>query len=129
MRTLICSLLLVAACLACGCSGARQVRGKILKGGQPYTLSDKGQFVLSFIPASGSDQTLYPAKANPDGTFIITGPLDKGIPPGKYKVHLTAQDPYAGPASPDKLEGKYGIGKSTLVVDVGPGELTIDLPK
>jgi hypothetical protein len=129
MRNFLCTLLLEAACLACGCSGARQVNGKIVKGGAPFTLSDKGVFVLSFVSEAGTDKMVYPATTKPDGTFTITGPQNKGIPAGKYKVQLTAQDPYGGPDSVDKLGGKYAPGKSTLVVDVGSGELTIDVGK
>lgn len=134
MRTFICSLLIVTACLACGCSGKKQVKGKITKGGQPFTLSDKGQFVLSFISEGGTDKTTYNATVKTDGTFTIVGPENKGIPPGKYKVNLTAQDPYSPPRDQssgakgppnDKLEGKFAPGKSTLVVEVGSGDLEI----
>jgi hypothetical protein len=126
MRTFICSLLLVAACLACGCSSKKQVNGKIVKGGQPFTVGEKGVFVLSFVPEGGTDKTVYNANTKPDGTFTIVGPENKGIPSGKYKVHLTAMDPYP---TTDKLAGKYAPGKSTLVVDVGSGELVIDVDK
>jgi hypothetical protein len=124
MRTLICSLLLAACCLACGCSGRSQVKGKIVKDGQPYTLSEKGVFVLSFSSEGGSDKTVYNATTKPDGTFTILGPESKGVPPGKYKVNLTAMDPYP---TTDKLGGKYGPGQSQLVVEVGKGDLVIDV--
>jgi hypothetical protein len=36
----------------------KKVQGKIVKGGQPFTLSDKGVFVLSFVPASDAGANL-----------------------------------------------------------------------
>jgi hypothetical protein len=127
MRNLTCSFLLVAACLACGCGGGKvKVNGKIVKDGQPFTLSDKGVFVLSFVSEGGTDKTIYNATTKPDGTFTIVGPENKGIPPGKYVVNLTAMDPYP---TTDKLGGKYQQGKSTLVVEVGKGDVVIDVGK
>ena len=124
---LCCSLLLSLACLlASGCSGKIQVKGKIVKEGQPFTLGEKGVFVLNFVSADGSDKTVYNATTKPDGTFTILGPEGKGIPPGKYTVNLTAMDPYP---TTDKLNGKYAPGKSTMTVEVGKGELVIDVGK
>jgi len=128
MRNFICGVLLVAACLAGGCSGSKQVNGKITQGGQPMTLSDKGMFILSFNPENATAPT-YNATTKPDGTFTIVGPENKGIPPGKYKVNLQAMDPYSPSGGTDKLGGKYVPGKSTLVVEIGKGDLVIDVPK
>ena len=126
MRNSLCSLLLVAVCLVCGCSGKAKVNGKIVKGGEPFTVSEKGGvFVLSFTPESG-DKTTYNATTKPDGTFTILGPEGKGIPPGKYVVNLTAMDPYP---TTDKLAGKYAPGQSKLVVEIGKGEVVIDVGK
>jgi len=129
MRTrhlVVYSLLLVGACLAGGCSGKSKVNGKIVKGGEPFTVSDKGVFVLSFVAESG-DSTVYNATTKPDGTFTIVGPEGKGIPAGKYKVNLTAMDPYP---TTDKLEGKYGPkAKTPLVVEIGKGDVVIDVGK
>jgi len=130
MRTIVCSLVLVLACVLLGCGPSRaKVNGKIVKGSEPYTLSDKGVFVLSFIPESGGGGKAYNATTKPDGTFTIVGPEGKGIPAGKYKVNLQAMDPYGGPDSKDKLGGKYVGEKSSLVVDVGRTDLTIDVGK
>lgn len=126
MRTTIFTLSLAVAVLSVGCAGRKQVNGKIVKGGAPYTLSEKGVFVLSFLAEGGSDQTSYNATTKSDGTFVIVGPENKGIPSGKYKVQLTAMDPYP---KTDKLGGKYAPGKSTLVVEVGKGDLVIDVGK
>jgi len=131
MRTRLLSavLLLLTVCLVSGCGGRKQVKGKIVSGGQPYTVSDKGVFILSFVPEGGSDTTVYNATTEKDGTFTIKGPEGKGIPSGKYKVQLQAMDPYAPGGGTDKLGGKYAPGKSTLAVDVGSGELVVDVGK
>jgi len=119
---------LVFAGLLTGCgSGGRQVKGKIVKGVEPFTVSEKGVFVLSFLPEGDGKGVVYNATTNKDGTFTIVGPENKGIPPGKYKVQLTAMDPYP---TTDLLKGKYAPGKSTMVVDVGSsGDVVIDVGK
>jgi len=119
-------LLLLLLALAGGCTSRAKVNGKIVKGGQPLTVSEKGVIVLSFVAAEGEDKTIYNATTKPDGTFTILGPEGKGIPSGKYKVNLTAMDPYP---TNDVLGGKYAPNKSTLVVDIGKGELVIDVSK
>jgi len=129
MRKFTCFLLLVAACLACGCGGKSKANGKIVKDGQPFTVSDKGVFVLSFVPEDGTDKTIYNATTKPDGTFTILGPEGKGIPAGKYKVNLQAMDPYSPAGGTDKLGGKYAPGQSKLVVEVGKGDVVIDVGK
>jgi hypothetical protein len=107
-------------------AGKSKVNGKIVKGGEPFTLSNKGIFVLSFVAEGGSDKTTYKATTKPDGTFTILGPKGKGIPAGKYVVNLTAMDPYP---TTDKLGGKYAPGQSKLVVEVGKGDLIIEVGK
>jgi len=132
MRMSFLSFALLCACLA-GCGGSKhKVQGKIVKGGQPYGLSEKGVFQLSFVPAEGKTTQIYNATVNSkDGTFEIVGPDGKGIPAGKYKVQLVAMDPYGGGASgTDKLKGKYAPNsKDAPVVDIGSGELVIDVGK
>jgi len=127
MRKVTCLFALLVACSVIGCGSARsKVEGKIVKGGQPFTVSEKGVFVLSFVPESGAAKETYNATTKHDGTFVIVGPEGRGVPPGKYKVHLKAMDPYP---TKDLLNNKFGdpnttplsvdIGSSTLVVDVG----------
>jgi hypothetical protein len=105
------------------------VNGKIVKDGQPFTLSDKGQFVLLFVNPDDQAKS-FNASVKADGTFTIVGPANKGIPPGKYRVQLQAMDPYAPGGGTDKLGGKYGPNsKSPMMIDVGPGELVIEVGK
>jgi hypothetical protein len=110
--------------LGCG-PGVVQPNGKIVKGGQPVKVSDKGVIVLNFVPAEGGKEgASYSADTKPDGTFKIIGSDGKGIPPGKYKVAVQLFDPYP---SNDLLKGKYAMGKTELTVDVGKEDVVIDV--
>jgi hypothetical protein len=110
-----------------GCGGKRKVRGKVVQNGQPMQLSEKGVFVISFIAASDTaGKNPEPTKPNNDGTFEVVGRDGKGIAPGKYKVAVEACDPYPGN---DKLGGKFTPAKTTLQVDVGKGEVIVDVGK
>jgi len=131
MRAIFCSVILVA-CFAIGCGGAsrKKVDGKIVKDGQPFTVSDKGVFVLSFVPENDTGVASYNATTKPDGTFTIVGPEGKGIPAGKYKVHLQAMDPYQPGGGTDKLAHKFAPGApNPKIVEIGSGELVIDVAK
>jgi len=120
---------LLAAVLLTGCGPSKvKPKGKIVQGGQPVTVSDKGVIVLSFVPTAG-DATAYNATTERDGTFTIVGPEGKGIPTGKYKVQVQAMDPYAPGGGTDKLGGKFAPGQSKLEVEVGRGEVVVDVGK
>jgi hypothetical protein len=127
MRTLIGTLLFLAVGLSTGCSGGggSKVNGKIVKGGQPFTLSDKGVFVLVFVNEAENPPKMYNATTKPDGTFTVIGADGKGIPPGKYKVQVQAMDPYP---QKDLLGGKFAPAeKSPLTVEVGKGEIVVEV--
>jgi len=128
MRNLRWLFFLLLVGLLIGCGGKRKVNGKILKDGQPFKVSDKGVISLSFVSADDASK-MYNATPNmSDGTFTIVGPDGKGIPPGKYKVQLSAQDPYTGPGSKDLFGGKYASATSSpLTVDVGATDVVVDL--
>jgi hypothetical protein len=130
MRPVRTLFLVVRVCLLVGCGDSRRkLNGKIVKGGAPFTLSDKGIFALAFFSESDSSK-MYNATTKTDGTFTIVGADGKGIPAGKYKVQLTAQDPYTGPQSKDLLGGKFAKGSdSPLTVDVGKDDVTVDVGK
>jgi hypothetical protein len=133
MRNTIGSFVVLLAILSAGCGdGRRQVSGKLLRGGQPLTVTpEKGMIALGFIPADDKDgNQLFNATTKPDGTFTIIGPASKGIPPGKYRIKLTVMDPYTGPASKDILGNRFAKGdNSSLIVEVGAGEVVVDVPK
>ena len=115
----------ILAVAGCG-PKTTQVKGKVLKNGQPLTLSSKGMVVLCFYPENDKEgKTQFPAETKPDGTFTIIGSERKGIPPGKYRVAVSVLDPYPGT---DTLGGKYSVQNSTLVAEVkGTDDLVIDV--
>jgi len=119
--------LVLSFCLT-GCGGGKKkVEGKLTQNGQPLTVSDKGVIVMNLVAAEeGKDKTPYPAEVKSDGTFEITGPERKGIPPGKYRISLQQFDPYP---KNDKLGGKFASEKSPLVREVTGSFLEIDVAK
>jgi len=122
-------VMLAGLLLTAGCEGNKvKPNGKVVRGGQPFTLSDKGVFVIAFtaVDEKSPNAPMYNAETKPDGTFTIIGPERKGIPPGKYKAIVQAFDPYP---TKDLLAGKYTAGTTQLVVDVGKDEVVLDVGK
>jgi hypothetical protein len=117
-----CLLALGLGLAVTGCGGKAKVTGQILKGGQPFKLSDKGVLEVSLIPEKGNSNPIG-ADAHPDGSFTIA----EGVPYGKYKVVVQAFDPYPGD---DLLGGKFKEGSTKLTTEVtGKEELRIDVGK
>lgn len=127
MRTAFSLVLVIGLGLIAGCGASKsKIKGKIVKGGQAFSLTDKGVFVLSFVPESGGTTT-FNATTKTDGTFEVVGPDGKGIPKGKYKVQLTAMDPYP---QKDLLNGRYAPNApNPMIIEVGAGELVVDVGK
>ena len=127
-------LLAAALCLALasGCGGATRLntKGRIVKGGGPFTVP-QGEYVrVIFFPVTADGkppQNTYIATYNgADGTFRAVGPDGKGIPPGKYRIALEHVR-----KKQDLFNGNYDGNKSPFVFDVNSstGELLIDLDK
>jgi hypothetical protein len=95
VRLALAASLIASSLLAAGCGGpsGTAVSGKLLENGEPIKPpagnlppGDKG-WKLSFAPADGGkDGVLYHAVIDDDGSFRVSGPNDKGIPPGKYRI-------------------------------------------
>jgi len=119
-----CFFLLLACILVLGCGGGGgAVKGKVLKGGQPLKVSDKGMVQVRFINESDG----FTAPVGPDGSFTLTGNEGKGIPAGKYKIAVLAYDPYP---TKDLLAGKFSAMATPVNKDVKPGDdVVIDLDK
>lgn len=135
MRCLFhCALALSLICLtACGKPKVTP-NGKLMKGGKPFTVSQKGMFVITLYPEGGNPNDGIPVDVEQDGTFKIVGKQRKGITPGKYKVAIQALDPYGqksgdSPGGNDKLQGKFTADKTTLTVEVpAQGDVVITIP-
>lgn len=112
-----------------GCGGSNlKPAGKVLKGGKPFTLSEKGVFVIGLIEEKDEKRgNPHPVDTKTDGTFKVVGREGKGIAPGRYYVAVEAFDPYPGN---DLLKGAHQPSKTKLTVEVkGSDELVIDVGK
>ena len=116
------------------CSGSEplvEVKGTVHKNGQPLPVQELpsgagGRVMVLFHGLDQGEKSRGPhgAIVKPDGTFSVPGAGGRGIPPGKYRVEITWQDPF--PMGTDKLEGKFGKQNSPVVVDV-PSRDDIDI--
>jgi len=127
-RSPLLMMLLSLCVLAAGCATKAKVKGKLVKDGQPFTVSDKGVIQMTFYAESDSAKAVpYPVDTKVDGTFEVMGKERKGIPAGKYFVVIRAIDPYPGE---DLLKGKFAPEKTALTQEVkGNDEITIDVAK
>jgi hypothetical protein len=113
-----------------GCSGdgKLQPRGKILKGGSPFTVPEEEYVRITFhpIPADGSRaRHVYAAVYNHgDATFKVVGADGKGLPPGKYRVAIEHER-----NRKDLFKGAYDADRSRWVFDLDSSskEIVIDL--
>jgi hypothetical protein len=120
-------------CLLSGCGGAGRLnaRGRIVKGGTPFTVPDTEYVRVTFFPVTADGKppkNTYAATYNgADGTFRAVGPDGKGVPPGKYRIAVA----HEGKRRNDLFRGAYDGDRSPFVFDVDArsGEIVIDLDK
>jgi len=119
------SVLFLAGCRG---DGRLNVKGRIVKGGAPYTVSEDDTVRVTFFPVTpdGSPpKNTYIAAFDPTkGTFRAVGPDGKGVPPGKYRIAVEHQG--------KRREGPkvaFDGDRSPFVFDVDSStkELLIDL--
>jgi hypothetical protein len=117
--------------LSAGCgSNMLKIKGRIVKGGQPYvTAPDEGLRILFVptVPPSPDRYDSFVAMYNrQDGSFQVVGKDGNGLPPGTYKVALELIK-----KKNDQFRGAYSAPKSPFLVEVnhGTGEVVIDLDK
>jgi len=134
-----------------GCSGSKTepdpgnliVKGKLVEGSKPFTLDPskvpmpKGATApppgmgnplqILFFAGEGTQQ--YSADVNAEmGTFEVKGD-GKGIPPGRYKIAITAKHGF-GPDTPDYFRGRYSQENTKIIREIKPGdEIVIDVTK
>jgi hypothetical protein len=114
-----------------GCGDGRlNARGRILKGGAPFTVPEEDYIRVTFFPVTENGtppKNTYAADFNgADGTFRAAGPDGRGIPPGKYRVALEYLR-----GRKDLFKGAYDGDRSPYVFDVSAGmsEMVIDVAK
>jgi hypothetical protein len=121
------SVLFVAGCRQ---DGRLNVKGRIVKGGAPYTVSEDDTVRVTFFPvtADGSPpKNTYLAAFDPNkGTFRAVGPDGKGVPPGKYRIAVEHQGQRRG-----GFKVAFDGDRSPFVFDVDAStkELLIDLDR
>jgi hypothetical protein len=120
--------LLLFACLVllptlAGCAKVAHVSGRVLEGGQPYKPTD--EMVALLFTRLESSMTLS-VSIQKDGTFVVFGPSNEGLPPGKYKVGYFS-DIEGGRRKRIK---DLPTDKSSLELDLAAGDkvrITVDL--
>ena len=125
------ALALVCAGVAgCGGDGRLNTKGRVVKGGQPFTVPAEDHVRVTFYqlnPDGTTGKNSYAATFNnTDGTFRATGPDGRGIPPGRYQVcveHLHKRN--------DVFRGAYNSDTTPFVFDVDSKtkELVVDLDR
>lgn len=128
-RGLVAASLCLVVLSGCG-DGRLNARGRILKGGAPFTVPEAEYVRVTFFPVTEDGKpprNTYAAVYNgTDGTFRAVGPDGRGIPPGKYRVAVEHQR-----GRKDLFNGAYDGDRSPYVFDVNAGmsEMVIDLDK
>ena len=117
--------------IAAGCGERRMnIKGRIVKGGSPFTVKDDDFVRLTFIPVMADGKpalTAYIADVNNrDGTFKALGADLSGIPRGKYRITVSHER-----NRKDLLGGAYDGENSPFVFDINSiaEEIVIDLDK
>jgi hypothetical protein len=127
------AFLVAAAFLSAGCgSKTVKVKGSLLANGKPYTVTDKEEVMIIFFPVDLNSEEAVAAAADlnrADGTFVVRGPTNTGIPPGKYRIAVTSS--WYGKDG-DRFRNFYSPDNSPLVCEVtgkSGQEITIDLAR
>jgi hypothetical protein len=122
---------LLLGLLSAGCgSNMLKIKGRIVKGGEPFTIPTGASMRIVFVPSEPLSQDKYDsffAVFDPkDSTFRVTGKDGTGMPPGKYKVGLELMN-----HREDEFKGEYTANKTPWTFDInsGTGEVVIDLGK
>jgi len=124
------AVLVCVGLAGCGADGRLNTKGRVVKGGQPYTAPAEDHVRVTFYqlaPDGTTGKNSYIATFNnADGTFKAVGPDGRGIPTGRYRVcveHLHKRS--------DVLRGAYNNDATRFVFDIDSKtkELVIDLDR
>jgi hypothetical protein len=107
-----------------GCARVAHVSGRVVEDGKPYTASDE---MVALLFARVDSPMRLSVSVQKDGSFVVYGPNNEGVPPGKYKVGYYSD-----------VEGNRGkkrikdlsIDQSPLELDLSAGgsvSITVDL--
>jgi hypothetical protein len=121
---LLCALVLSG----CGGDGKLQLKGRVVKGGAPFTLPEEEYLRITFVPVPAAGErpanTYVAVYSNGDGSFKVVGGDGRGLPPGKYRVALEHEG-----KRKDMFRGALDADRSPYVFDVDRDtkEVVIDL--
>jgi len=124
------AILACAALTGCGGNPRLNAKGRVVKGGQPYTVPAGDYVRVTFYeltPDGGTGKNSYAATFdNADGTFRAVGPDGRGIPPGKYRICVEHESKRR-----DLFKGAYNTDTTPFVFDIDSRttELVIDLDR
>jgi hypothetical protein len=112
----------------CG-SGDVKATGRLLKNGEPYVPGADEFVVMSFVAEGapeGKEGSFVVAFNREDGTFEVTGPTGRGLPPGKYRACIQVMK-----RKKDLLKGRFNAKNSPFLctVETGKEDLTFDLAR
>ena len=124
---------IVVATIAAGCGSANtiKVKGRLVKGGQPYIIKEKEGLRIFFEPEGGGEKASaekagdsYSAQYDrADGTFHVTGKDGAGMPPGNYRILLELRL-----NREDQFKGAFGKNSPlTCTIDSSNRDIVIDL--
>jgi hypothetical protein len=122
----------LAAVGLAGCGGDARLnaKGRVVKGGQPFTVPAEDRVRVTFYqlqPDGTTGKNSYIAEFhNSDGTFRAVGPDGRGIPPGRYRICVEHERKRV-----DLFRGAYNSDTTPFVFDVDSKtkELIIDLDR
>jgi len=119
------------AVLVVGCGNGRMnIKGRIVKGGAPFTVPEDDFVRVTFVPVmeDGSNPlTCYIAPYdNNKGTFKALGADLTGVPRGKYRITVSHER-----KKKDLFKGAYDLPTTPFVFDITSRsqEIVIDLDK
>jgi hypothetical protein len=129
-HTLQVAVLALLVALLTGCSdNLVRVTGKVVENGEPVQLASGESIQIDLLTADGAYPPLaLGVYAKPDGSFAVdmNDGTGRGLPPGKYKVHLNSE----GTTISKKVNPK--LFKEKVMLEVAKGgslHLTVDLVK
>ena len=119
-----------SAVLLAGCGGSNKIdaNGRVVKGGDPFTMPEGEYLRIIFHPVVGPGErelNQYVARFDRQtGSFTVVGGDGRGLPPGKYHVTLSHEK-----KKKDLFRGAFDGDKSPFVIEVTDGkqEIVLDL--
>jgi hypothetical protein len=126
-------LMLAVTVVGCGREpeSGPTLTGQVLADGQPCRPASVNDFDVKFLTVAGEgpQKRSYLAEVREDGTFVVSGSIGKGIPPGRYKVIVVGKvlDPQGKPTA--RYAQAFTEKATPLEVEITDAtrELTIDL--